>query len=439
VQSQRLWLEAATVIDTFEGAGIRTAVLKGAALFDAYGRDWGVRPMYDVDVLVPTHEAERALDLLVELGWWPEQGQTPTWVLRRGIPRRHGWGFVKGRGRLDLHWHVLLESIGAGADRQFWARTRPVELAGTRTRALDPADLVVHALIHGTVGFQAPEIQWVADSVMVLRHERADTTLAARVAETAHEQGEQRAVARALDAIGLLIDRELVADALAAVEAKRPTVADLLRSPRSPAALQQLGWHVAGGAGFGRAARELAARRLDLEFTTDRVAALTYAASLRSPRVATYWRDRKGSFVRTSVDARDVPALADGTALDFSDAAVLDRHGAIGWGRTWDLGADTRGGESRLVLPLARDLDDRGLELTAVFEARAAAADIVLFANEVEVARSHVEPTATEVKMRVPSEVAHRFAPLEVSVRPANRSSSPLRLRLRSLTVAATD
>jgi hypothetical protein len=437
VKSQRLWRDAAEVVEALESAGIRTVLLKGAALFDSYGGDWGARPMYDVDVLVPVADAERAIDIVAARGWEPEQRQSEAWVRWRARPRRQGWGFTNGDGRLDLHWHVLSESIGARSDEGFWSRARRVDLAGTRTRALDPADLLVHLLVHGTVTFNAPAVQWVADSVRVLRQEASDPSFASRVARTAHEQAEQRSVARALDAIGILIERELVADALAQVERRRPTVVERLRRPGArwePA--RQLARHAAGGEGLARGAVELAAERLDLGLTTHRAATLSYVASLRSPRVAARWRDRIGSFVRTPAGAR-VPALAGETELDFSRAEVLDRYGAIGWARTDERGSTTRGGEARLVLPLAPELATGGLELAVRLEPLADEVDVTVLANEVEIGCERVARGGTTVVARVPRDVVQRYDPLELSFRSARRvPPRSIRLRLCSLGIA---
>jgi len=440
VKSQRLWRDAAAVVDDLEDAGIRTVLLKGAALFDAYGGDWGARPMYDVDVLVPVADAEAAIEVVAARGWRPEQQQSAAWVRWRARGRRQGWGFTNGEGRLDLHWHVLSESIGARADSAFWARARPAELAGTRTRTLDPADLLVHLLVHGTVTLNAPPVQWVADSVMVLRSEYADATFATRVADSARQQGELRSVTRGLDAIGLLIDRNLVADVIAELDRRRPLPVEQLRRPGArwePA--RQLARHAAGGEGIARGAVELVADRLDLGLTTHRAAALSYMATLRSPAVAARWRGRVGSFVRTP-EGDDVDALEPGDVLDFSQAATLDRYGAIGWGRTDERGATTRGGEARLVLPLAPALADHDVELGLELEALGNDIDTAVLANEVEVASERVAPTGTMVRVRVAGATVRRFPSLELSFRPARRfPPASVRLRLRSLTVTAVD
>src|ERR1700730_5129597 len=62
---------AATVLRALHEAGIQTMLLKGPALVLRYYGDVGLRPMEDVDILVPTHLGPAAIDILKGLGWTP--------------------------------------------------------------------------------------------------------------------------------------------------------------------------------------------------------------------------------------------------------------------------------------------------------------------------------------------------------------------------------
>ena len=56
-----LFHHAQTLLRAFHAAGIPTLVLKGPALTLLYYKDYGLRPMGDFDILVPTAQAEAAL------------------------------------------------------------------------------------------------------------------------------------------------------------------------------------------------------------------------------------------------------------------------------------------------------------------------------------------------------------------------------------------
>ena len=168
-KNHQLWRAADPVLSALRAHRIPTLLLKGVALLQAYGDHWGARPMYDVDVLVPEQRAAESVDVLVSLGWEPEREMSASWVRWRAIPSHHSWGFVRGHGRLDLHWHVLPDSIGAHADDRFWLHARPLLVGGSDARALDPADLLVHVLLHGNTALNRPLLQWIADAAMVVR------------------------------------------------------------------------------------------------------------------------------------------------------------------------------------------------------------------------------------------------------------------------------
>ena len=80
-----------SVVAQLREAGIPSLMLKGAALSLAFYRDPGLRPMRDVDLLVPKERSADAARKLVELGFKPEGGKFPN-RLRVG----HGWQ--------DYHW-----------------------------------------------------------------------------------------------------------------------------------------------------------------------------------------------------------------------------------------------------------------------------------------------------------------------------------------------
>src|SRR5207253_4971638 len=69
--NQDLFYQASRLIETLHAAGIPTLVLKGAATAVLHYRDAGVRPMADVDVLVPPGRARDAIRCLERQGWRP--------------------------------------------------------------------------------------------------------------------------------------------------------------------------------------------------------------------------------------------------------------------------------------------------------------------------------------------------------------------------------
>jgi hypothetical protein len=440
VRSHRLWRDALPVFVAMRERGVPVILLKGAALLHAYGNDWGARPMFDIDALVRPDDAPVAFSVLEELGWTTEYDMTYDWVRNRAMTRRHGWGFLREDGRLDMHWHVLSESLGSHADDAFWDAARPLETEGFTARTLAPADLLLHLLVHGTSGMNAPTVQWVADAVHVIRTYGADT-LTDRFVQQARAHGELAKVAAAFGAITELLGPREVATIAARVARERPAPVERLRASGTAGA--QLAQRAAGGNGLARGALELVADRLDLGLSTSPALAVTYAASGRAPAVAKLGRRINGSLARAAV--ADATTVVDGADLDFSRPTTLDQYGGTGWGRAEPAGSTSRGGESRLVLPLTGELTHGDITCELTLHTRGKSQTIEVRANEVRVALLDVNAVSTTHRVTIPSALLDHVAPLEIvirRVRPtllARRGTTDIRLgRVRVYASRAT-
>ncbi len=160
--NQLIFKRAAEAISALEGAGIQTLVTKGASLaLLSYG-DVGVRPMDDVDVLVPLARAGEAIEVLGAAGWKPAHDDPPAWMRVH-----HSLGFAGAdRGEVDLHWFSLWQPA---SDEPLWHASVPLELGGAATRAPSPADQLLLACVHGTPWSPLPPFRWIADAVTVIR------------------------------------------------------------------------------------------------------------------------------------------------------------------------------------------------------------------------------------------------------------------------------
>ena len=155
----------AAAIQTLTDAGIDTIVLKGMALIASGMASPGARPMADCDLLVPESLALAARDALLRAGWRLE-GRMNADILSL----RHAVTFRAPSGhQLDLHWHVLADCCDSGADEDFWRAAVPASLHGVPTRTLCPADMVLHACVHGVRWSIVPPVRWAVDAMTVIR------------------------------------------------------------------------------------------------------------------------------------------------------------------------------------------------------------------------------------------------------------------------------
>lgn len=170
--ARRTWYEnqvrlqgAVPVIAQLEDAGIPTLMLKGMPLAFHHYDSPALRPMRDVDVLVPTERRNEALRLLAAEGWSGD----PRFVNRF----YHGVGLQQPDGRaLDLHWHLglpfILDGSDAASDADFWSASMPFDLGGVGTRMLCPTDLLLHVCVHGAWSGSNATVRWIADAVTVI-------------------------------------------------------------------------------------------------------------------------------------------------------------------------------------------------------------------------------------------------------------------------------
>lgn len=154
----------------FEADGIPTLLLKGMALSILHYRDMALRPMSDLDILVPEERAPEIVRRLLTEGWTFDSFLPSALTNRYFYRHTHAISFTHPDfGALDLHWHVLAEATFRGADQPFWSGSVPLTAKTIQTRALNPTDQLLHACVHGFRANDLPPIRWVADALTILR------------------------------------------------------------------------------------------------------------------------------------------------------------------------------------------------------------------------------------------------------------------------------
>ena len=168
-KNQVLFHQIAAVLKALHLRGIRTMILKGAALGLAYYPELGLRPMCDVDLLVPVDQVAGSFDVLMESGWRPKE------ISRDGLTGDylhtvHAATFLDSQEReLDLHWHVLAENCQEGADADFWQGAVAVTVHDVETLMLNATDQLLNVCVHGARWNDVPSIRWAADAMMILQ------------------------------------------------------------------------------------------------------------------------------------------------------------------------------------------------------------------------------------------------------------------------------
>ena len=164
--NQALLAQLGELLRCLHDAGIPTVVLKGTALLVSAYPDIGLRPMSDVDVLVPVGRVADASRTLEAQGWRPSSPVTPVMLrLTHAAPFVHAT-----RVSVDLHWHVFEECCQPDDDDELWEASAPVAIEGAMTRIPAPEDQLLHVCVHGEKWVRVPGLRWVADAMALIRH-----------------------------------------------------------------------------------------------------------------------------------------------------------------------------------------------------------------------------------------------------------------------------
>ena len=169
LRSQLLLTRATPVLAALADAGIPAMLAKGVAVLEHTGWEVQLRPMDDVDIVVPRERAIAAVGVLRACGF--EAPGIPADPRETSVyDETHALGFQDGAGAiLDLHWHVLHGSLHRDADHGFWEASGAAALREVPVRVLSREDTLLQVVSHGQEFTVFHPVRWIADAVLLLR------------------------------------------------------------------------------------------------------------------------------------------------------------------------------------------------------------------------------------------------------------------------------
>jgi hypothetical protein len=177
LRSLRLQAELLRIHRLLEAAGIAHIALKGAFLaFFAYPQS-GLRPMRDLDILVPVDCALRAFQLLLDAGLERMEatpGEPETWMLEhRHLPP------LQTAQRIIIELHTSLYdpvNISGGhpveLTTDLWSRATQASIAGENIAYLSSSDLLLHLIVHSIYQHRLDNGPLVLSDVAYLLHKQ---------------------------------------------------------------------------------------------------------------------------------------------------------------------------------------------------------------------------------------------------------------------------
>jgi len=152
--------------------GLEPVIFKGPAVAARYPQP-GLRPMDDIDLLLPRADHQHALEALGRAGWEVTRpgggGHYDTVLSHRDIP-----SFV-----LEVHYGLEdpAERVTALDSEELWARRQPLECAGTKAFGLPPLEEIVVLAAHaGKPYHRFVRLVWMADLAMIVGHAEGQGT-----------------------------------------------------------------------------------------------------------------------------------------------------------------------------------------------------------------------------------------------------------------------
>jgi hypothetical protein len=195
------------LLAALQAHAVPAALLKGAFLAAHAYPSTAVRPMGDLDLLVPGELLARAIDALADVGY--ARPDARTWAVHR--THRHPPPLTRP-GRLQVELHVGIEPTTTPFTlplADVWTRAQPVPGGGQGALALAPEDLLLHLATHmGRSHLLGSSLVRVYDVAVWLERfgPAADWDVIVR---RAVESGARRFVSTALGLTERLLDVEL--------------------------------------------------------------------------------------------------------------------------------------------------------------------------------------------------------------------------------------
>lgn len=143
----RLYEELRVLLLALRTAGIPVLVLKGAYLAMNVYRNIALRPMSDIDILVPKTAARAALKVLQDAGYAllaPATEEAIPWAGKDMVLRKEGHHFP-----VEVHWTLTDQEIDVNMD-EWWERSQTTRIDGIEVGVLSLEHFLLHICLHAS-------------------------------------------------------------------------------------------------------------------------------------------------------------------------------------------------------------------------------------------------------------------------------------------------
>ena len=169
LKGNRFLKVAIEVVGALQKAGFDVMLLKGMPIALLYYKNLGLRPMDDIDIFIPLHQIEDAINFLE--GNFELKANMHENELRK-LGMFHAIHFTDGKGLdFDLHSHFHIYNLNAEANQPMWDGKIPLQLTPQLTTStLSPTHQLYRNFTHGySWHLSESAIRWIPDSLIIMK------------------------------------------------------------------------------------------------------------------------------------------------------------------------------------------------------------------------------------------------------------------------------
>jgi len=139
------------VLSRFLESGLDCMIVKGPAVALVLYPDPALRPFNDLDLIVRERDWPAAHQLLVEMGFHPEENmpQPPPKLVPQAVLHELKYWHPEMRLLVEVHYDDILNAGLASRDVEgFWQRATTIEVEGVPVKGLSLEDQLIHLCVH---------------------------------------------------------------------------------------------------------------------------------------------------------------------------------------------------------------------------------------------------------------------------------------------------
>jgi hypothetical protein len=166
--------ELIKLLHLFEAHGIAALPYKGPTLAVAAYGDLSLRHFNDLDILMPKGHILAAKNILMSLGYQPQQQLADHTEEVEHLQWDCQYNFFHPEEEIliELHWRIRSRNFPFGARfDDLWKRTGHTSLAGASVVSISPEDLIIMLCVHGAK-HRWERLNWICDVAHLMQREK---------------------------------------------------------------------------------------------------------------------------------------------------------------------------------------------------------------------------------------------------------------------------